>query len=94
MAQIKRKNSTKGVSKVGQLVKLDPNNPKAFVNVTDLTQLPVIGAVAQAVPPGNMALINLIGGYNMDTQTGQVIISPVPPTSPAVGTIWIESSII
>jgi hypothetical protein len=87
--QVRLRNNTGGVSKIGQLVRVDPKNSAAFINVTDLTTLPVIGAVAQTSPPGNPTLINLIGNYDTSST---VIISPVPPTSPAIGTIWIQTT--
>jgi len=92
MAQLRLRNNTGSTSRIGQLVKLDPKNPKAFVNVTDLTTLPVIGTVASAVPSGNVALINVIGGYNTNPSGGLLIISPTEPITPAIDTIWIESS--
>lgn len=92
MAQLRLKNATGSTSKIGQLVKLDPKNPNAFINVTDLTTLPVIGAVAQVVPAGNSALINIIGGYSTNPLGGIVVVSPTEPISPAIGTIWIDSS--
>jgi NADPH-dependent ferric siderophore reductase len=70
MAQIRLRNATGGTSTIGALVKVDPKNNKSFVYVTDLTVLPVIGAVAESVPNGNIALINLIGGYSTTPSSG------------------------
>ena len=91
MAQIKLKNNTGTLSKIGQLVRMNPVNINAYIPVTDLSTLPVIGAVASVVPSGNSALINLIGGYSTNPGT-LVIVSPTAPVLPAIGTIWIDSS--
>jgi hypothetical protein len=62
MSQIRLKNCTGGISKIGELVKINPKNPKGFVYVKDLMGLPVVGVVAQSVPNGNSCLITLLGG--------------------------------
>jgi hypothetical protein len=92
MAQIRLKNNTGGTSKIGSLVRLDPKNPNAFVYVTDLTTLPVIGAIASSVPSGNQALINIIGGYDASATSQQITVSATPPGSPKVGDLWIDTS--
>jgi hypothetical protein len=92
MTQIRLRNNTGGTSKIGQLVRVDPKSTFGFINVTDLSILPVIGTVAQAVPNGNSCLIDLINTSTMPLW-GQVIYSPTPPINPPIGTTWIETSI-
>ena len=61
MAQIRLKNQTGGTSKIGSQVKLVTGSHTAFVNA-NFWDTGIIGTVAESVPNGNQALINLLGG--------------------------------
>ena len=52
MATIKLNNGTRKNSVVGQLVRVDPNNPRNFIAV-DINDLDVIGTIAEVKSPGN-----------------------------------------
>jgi len=58
MATIKLNNGTKRNSVLGQLVRVDPNNPKNFIAI-DINTIDVIGTVAEIRQPGNPTTINL-----------------------------------
>lgn len=59
MAQVKLNNGTRRNSVVGQLVRVDPKNPKNFIAV-EIGDIDVIGTVAEVRSPGNPTVINLI----------------------------------
>jgi hypothetical protein len=59
MAQIKLRNNTGRTSIRGALVKLDPKNPRAFVNAT-MGDDGVIGTVYTPSPTGSLSTINTI----------------------------------
>lgn len=56
---VKLVNGTKNNSVVGQLVRVDPSDPKKYVLV-DFNNLPVIGTIAESRSPGNPTTINLL----------------------------------
>jgi hypothetical protein len=89
MTQVRLKNLTGGASIIGQLVKVSPLNKGGFVNVTDLTTLPVIGTVAESAPNGNPCLIDLI---NSASQSTGITVGPTAPKSPKAGDLWIDTS--
>ena len=91
MSQVRLKNSTGGMSKIGQQVKLVTGSKTAFVKA-DFWDIGIIGTIAQAVPNGNICAIDLLGTI-LSTSQQNVVISPNAPVSPAIGTIWIEASI-
>jgi len=59
MATVKLNNGTRRNSVLGQLVRVDPDNPKNFIAV-ELNSLDVIGTVGEVRQPGNPTTINLI----------------------------------
>jgi hypothetical protein len=69
MATVKLNNGTRKNSVLGQLVRVDPNNPKNFIAV-DLNGIDVIGTVAEIRQPGNPTIINLINTANWDDILG------------------------
>ena len=89
MTQVRLRNDTGGTSQIGQLVRVDPKNKGGFVNVTDLTTLPFIGTVAQAVPNGNPCPIDLI---NSASQSTGITVSNTAPVNPKAGDLWIDTS--
>jgi len=70
MATIKLNNGTKKNSVLGQLVRVDPNNPKNFIAI-DLNTIDVIGTVAEIRQPGNPTTIDLINSNS--SLEGEVI---------------------
>ena len=66
MSQIRLKNLTGGTSKIGNQVKLVTGSHTAFVNA-NFWDIGIIGTVAESVPNGNPALINLLGGATSES---------------------------
>ena len=63
MATTKLNNGTRKNSVIGQLVRVDPDNPNNYIAV-DLNILDVIGTVAEVRQPGNPVTINLINDFS------------------------------
>jgi len=59
MGTIKLNNGTRKNSVIGQLVRVDPNDPKNFIAV-NINEIGVIGIVKEVRGPGNPTLIHLI----------------------------------
>jgi hypothetical protein len=82
------RNNTGGTTKIGSLCRIDPKNKNAVINVTDLSTLPALGTFATSVPNGNAVLVDVLGSV----ASPSVFIGSTPPPSPAIGTIWIETT--
>ena len=60
MATARLRNITNGMAKPGALVRVNPEDPRTFQYVTDLTKLDVIGTIVDTASPGGMCTINLL----------------------------------
>ena len=92
MGQVRLRNNTNKWTTVGQLVRIDPNNSRAFL-LAELTDSNIVGTTTEKVPPRHFCLINTINTINWDNITdggSRVFIGATPPSKPRENDLWIE----